>query len=162
MRVRALLSIVSLLAGSCAGPSMVSAPQVPLRTDAGTEASSWREERVLAAADRSPPVARPPAGTLTVTAPTYRTVIHVVEQPVYIAPPAENEARWDEGVWDEGEWDAARRYERVDVPPRPWFPVHTALGAGIGAIIGHQSGDRAEGAWIGGSLGLLLDLGRWR
>jgi len=42
------------------------------------------------------------------------------------------------------------------------FPVHTALGAGIGAIVGHQSGHRGRGAWIGGGLGLLMDLGsRW-
>ena len=44
-------------------------------------------------------------------------------------------------------------------PPGTTFPLHTALGAGVGAIIGHQSGHRSEGAWIGGGLGLLMDLG---
>jgi hypothetical protein len=47
-------------------------------------------------------------------------------------------------------------------PPRPLpFPFHTVLGAGIGAVIGHQSGQRSAGAWIGGGIGLALDLQRW-
>jgi hypothetical protein len=42
------------------------------------------------------------------------------------------------------------------------FPIHTALGAGMGAVIGnqfhHQSG---RGAAIGAGVGLLLDLAHW-
>ena len=48
--------------------------------------------------------------------------------------------------------------------PRSTFPVNTVLGAGIGAVIGNQHRHRAaRGAWIGGGIGLLLDLasGRW-
>lgn len=41
------------------------------------------------------------------------------------------------------------------------FPIHTALGATVGAIIGHQSGRDGEGAAIGAGLGLLFDLTRW-
>lgn len=41
---------------------------------------------------------------------------------------------------------------------RGTFPLHTALGAGVGAIIGHQHGRRGRGAWIGGGVGLLFDL----
>ncbi|MCA8964540.1 MAG: glycine zipper family protein [Planctomycetes bacterium] len=41
------------------------------------------------------------------------------------------------------------------------FPVNTAVGAGLGAIIGHQSGHRDEGAAIGAGIGLLFDLARW-
>ncbi|MBX3463401.1 MAG: glycine zipper family protein [Planctomycetes bacterium] len=59
--------------------------------------------------------------------------------------------------------------QEIAAPPPPWpqsrrerwFPVHTAMGAGIGAVIGHQSGHRGRGALVGGSFGLLLDLGRW-
>jgi hypothetical protein len=44
----------------------------------------------------------------------------------------------------------------------PSFPIHTALGAGVGAVIGnqfhHQSG---RGAAIGAGVGLLLDLAHW-
>ena len=32
---------------------------------------------------------------------------------------------------------------------------------GLGAIIGHQSGHRDEGAAIGAGIGLLFDLARW-
>jgi len=44
---------------------------------------------------------------------------------------------------------------------RSTFPLNTALGAGVGAVIGHQSRHRNEGALIGAGLGLLLDFGHW-
>jgi hypothetical protein len=44
---------------------------------------------------------------------------------------------------------------------RSRFPVNTVVGAGIGAIIGHQRGRRDRGALIGGGVGLLFDLNRW-
>lgn len=43
---------------------------------------------------------------------------------------------------------------------RSTFPINTALGAGLGAIIGHQRGRRGRGALIGGGVGLLFDLAR--
>lgn len=43
---------------------------------------------------------------------------------------------------------------------RSSFPVNTAIGAGLGAIIGHQSGRRDRGAAIGAGIGLLFDLAR--
>ncbi len=43
---------------------------------------------------------------------------------------------------------------------RSTFPVNTAIGAGIGAIIGHQSHHRDRGAAIGAGIGLLFDLAR--
>jgi len=47
-------------------------------------------------------------------------------------------------------------------PRGPTFPIHTAIGAGIGAAIGRRSGHRHRGAWIGGSIGFLFDLAhRW-
>ena len=51
--------------------------------------------------------------------------------------------------------------ERVHGDPVGSFPWNTALGATTGAIIGAQSCDTAEGALIGGSIGLFLDLCRW-
>ncbi len=38
------------------------------------------------------------------------------------------------------------------------FPINTVVGAGVGAIIGHQSHHRGRGAAIGAGIGLLLDL----
>lgn len=52
-------------------------------------------------------------------------------------------------------------YERVHRDPVNTFPWNTALGATTGAIIGSTSCDTAEGALIGGSIGLFLDLCRW-
>lgn len=52
-------------------------------------------------------------------------------------------------------------YERVHRDPAHTFPWNTALGATTGAIIGSTSCDAAEGALIGGSIGLFLDLCRW-
>ena len=40
---------------------------------------------------------------------------------------------------------------------RSSFPWHTAVGAGIGAIIGNQSDHLEEGAWIGAGVGFLMD-----
>lgn len=51
-------------------------------------------------------------------------------------------------------------YYRDPCPPST-FPVNTLLGAGVGAIIGHQNGRRESGALIGGGVGMLLDLFRW-
>ena len=39
--------------------------------------------------------------------------------------------------------------------------VNAAVGAGIGAIIGNQSGESGRGALIGTGVGLLFDIGRW-
>lgn len=52
-------------------------------------------------------------------------------------------------------------YERAHRDPVHTFPWNTALGATTGAIIGSTSCDAAEGALIGGSIGLFLDLCRW-
>lgn len=52
-------------------------------------------------------------------------------------------------------------YVRSSYQGSSTFPWHTAVGAGLGAVIGHQSGHRSEGAWIGAGYGLLLDLARW-
>lgn len=58
-------------------------------------------------------------------------------------------------VWDDG------YYVRSPQASSPTFPWHTAVGAGLGAVIGHQYGHRSRGAWIGAGTGLLFDLHRW-
>lgn len=52
-----------------------------------------------------------------------------------------------------------QRFERSRRPTA--FPINTAVGAGIGAVIGNQRGRSRQGAWIGAGVGLLFDLGRW-
>jgi hypothetical protein len=50
-------------------------------------------------------------------------------------------------------------------PEMSYFPFvsrNVLLGAGVGAIIGHQSGHRTRGAIIGAGAGLLLDSMMWR
>jgi hypothetical protein len=66
-------------------------------------------------------------------------------------------------AWDSCEYDYDRGVyvETRSRRPQPTFPWHTAVGAGLGAVIGHQSGHRSEGAWIGAGYGLLLDIARW-
>ncbi len=85
-------------------------------------------------------------------------------------------------AWFEREIELAPRYEPPPPPAPPaetrvvheyvgdpyceprhsTFPINTALGAGIGAIIGNQSGESECGAAIGAGIGFLLDvLPRW-
>jgi hypothetical protein len=66
-------------------------------------------------------------------------------------------------AWDSCEYDYDRGVyvETRSRRARPTFPWNTAVGAGLGAVIGHQSGHRSEGAWIGAGYGLLLDIARW-
>ena len=55
----------------------------------------------------------------------------------------------------------SRYYDPYGYYGRPYrrstFPINTAIGAGVGAIIGHQHGRRGRGALIGGGIGLLFD-----
>lgn len=64
--------------------------------------------------------------------------------------------------------DSGHRGRRLDVlwGPQmshlPYVSNSVLLGAGIGAIIGHQSGHRTRGAVIGAAAGLLFDSFYWR
>jgi len=44
----------------------------------------------------------------------------------------------------------------------PLVSHNVLLGAGIGAIIGHQSGHRTQGALVGAAAGLMFDIWMWR
>lgn len=164
----ALASVLglSMFTAACATAPVVprTAPVPPLAA-ADSRADSVRDERTLAAADRRPTVARPEFdGELADEsfAPrsvvAHRTFTRVVEVPVEVERPAASESPEFGYVPDyDYEFDARRRYDRR----RDWFPVHTLVGAGIGAVIGHQHGHRNRGAWIGAHTGLLFDLARW-
>jgi hypothetical protein len=85
-------------------------------------------------------------------APIYQTVEHTtyVDRPVYY------DRRYPDQHYDDYGQPA---YGNPYYGHPGTFPVHTAIGAGMGAIIGnqfhHQSG---QGAAIGAGVGLLLDL----
>ncbi len=97
------------------------------------------------------------------SAPIYRTVIEIVEVPVEgrVEMPQvyEPEPRRDYRQYDD--YLRYRSSYRHRSYRRSRFPVNTVVGAGIGAIIGHQRGRRDRGALIGGGVGLLFDLNRW-
>jgi len=161
-----LITITACLLGACAAPKPVPrAALVPMY-------------------DLPPPpkvVARPDAPVVVPTVPVtqpaipapavptiYRTVVEVVEVPVEVEIPVEGTR---ESLPQRQSWPERRGYTNYDdylryrTSYRPYrrnrFPINTAVGAGIGAIIGHQHGRRDRGALIGGSWGLLMDLSRW-
>lgn len=91
----------------------------------------WLEQEAQRARERNPE--RPPE-------PVYQ----VVERTVYV--PGDGHAHHPHDPYHH---------------PHPTFPWNTAVGAGLGAIIGHQSGHRDEGAWIGAGIGFLFDFANW-
>lgn len=168
MRTSTSFLFALVLVAACTAPPQVGrAPLVPPLDQEMPKADLGRDRGTRAAADLSPPVQMHEAelpSRLRELPPTYRTVVHVVETPVYVeVPPAGDVA--DEGSYTPRYAEYVGYYRDVDRRHRRWrepfFPVHTAVGAGIGAIIGHQSGHRGRGALIGGSIGLARDLGRW-
>jgi len=154
--MRIVFSLVAVLtAAACSTPEHVGrAPLCPPLSDR-PHAEGVRQERIRAEADKSPPlVTEPVRQTTRESPPTYRSIVEYVEVPVP-AEPLEAPSTYV-GV---DEWSDDVRSQRRH--REPWFPVNTAVGAGVGAIIGHQSGRRGRGALIGGSVGLLLDMTRW-
>lgn len=126
----------------------------------------------LCACQGAPAVKRvdiPPANLPPAAAPSQRTVIMEneeatqdflqlqIERSSDVKPPVEPKVQIVERtVYVDSYGDARPR------GPRSTFPIQTAIGAGVGAIIGNQSGDRGEGAAIGAGVGLLLDFMSWR
>ena len=154
-----LLFLPALVMGACATAKPL--PRSGLAPASATEATRFEPDRVRTeAAERSaPPVVRPPTpepNAARPAAPVYRSFVERVEVPVErvveVAPPART---YDVYVEDPSRRSAPRR--RASNP----FPVQTAIGAGVGAVLGHQAGRRDAGALIGGGIGLLFDLGRW-
>ena len=170
MRVVTML-IVAVMTVACATPpTFTRAALVPLMSveapavDAGRDtADAGRADRDQSASEL-PVVMRRDGGGVSV--PVYRTVIETVEvgvpmesqappQPSVVeVNPSRSHSTYDDYLYRRGVDRVRRRGTR--------FPVNTVVGAGVGAVIGHQRGRRDRGALIGAGLGLLFDLNRWR
>jgi hypothetical protein len=147
-----------LFAVACAGPAPLPlAPQVPPLTDTARPADPTRDGAPRAAADRSPPNLLLERSPEAVTHVGYRSVVQVVEVPT---PVAQSDRSGDDGNWRDEAYRYADRQWQRQRSRRGWFPINTAVGAGVGAIIGHQSGRRGRGALLGASTGLLFDFQR--
>ena len=126
----------------------------PVRAAPMNEAatSAWLDQQIDQNRYVPPPPPPPP--------PVERVEVErVVEQPVYV----QERVVYADGYYQPYYYGGyyGRPYEYRSHRSTT-FPLHTALGAGLGAVIGHQSGHRGRGAWIGGGLGLLFDLNsRW-
>ncbi len=163
MNTRSWLLSSLLFAGCAATPTVGRAPLVPQLQIDVPKADLSRDEGVRADADRRRPMAfvdeqsPPPSSSVA-----YRTFTQVVEVPVEVEVdrqvPVAGEPVYV-GVHGYRDWDDYDRARRRGT----WFPINTVVGAGIGAIIGNQSGRRARGrgALIGAHAGLLLDIARW-
>lgn len=170
MLLRSPWLFLACVGAGCAAPRSVErVPMCPPLSIEVPTADPSREPAVRAAADVSPPeraAAEWTPSPMRETAPTYRTVVHVVEVPVEapVRVQAWADTQPQSSPYDPSydAWVDAYRYQDSRRRWRePFFPINTALGAGVGAIIGHQSHRRGRGALIGGGLGLLLDLDRW-
>ncbi|MBL8726987.1 MAG: glycine zipper family protein [Planctomycetes bacterium] len=150
-----------VFAGCAAAPTVGRAPQVPPLDIAVPQADLTRDEGTRAAADRRPamPMAEEPMLPSSSNV-AYRTFTQTVEVPVEVVVEREVPVAGEpyyvgtRGYRDWYDYDRARRRGT-------WFPVNTVVGAGVGAIIGHQRGHRGRGALIGAHAGLLLDVARW-
>ena len=141
------------------------------------QSSAQQSPANQAPANQSPPVVQPPPQPAQQTneEATRAWLDRTIEKRRNANPPVPMQQPVERTVYVERpypEGDASYGYDRggqlVYGPysspgyggnPYGSFPIHTALGAGMGAVIGnqfhHQSG---QGAAIGAGVGLLLDL----
>jgi hypothetical protein len=183
IRVRIVLFPFLLLA-SCATPQRAERRPLPpprpepivVRTETPPTTDEAATARFLDEQIRSrEPVASRPthadsyrdgrtAQTKTDEAATELFLDHEIERRRYVAP-APEPVRIVERIYEPvyvDRYDEYRTVYRVEHDRyRSRFPWNTAVGAGIGAIIGHQSGRRDRGAAIGAGVGLLFDMFRW-
>ena len=161
-----------LLTASCAAPKLQ--PRARWAPPLKLEGPAMNADRVAAQAGRAD---RDQSKAVTQASPsvwlerhdgflparsTYRTITEVVEVPVeseavqpsaaLSADPSQYYSTYDDYLYSRRAYRSSRNSR---------FPVNTVVGAGLGAIIGHQRGRRDRGALIGGSIGLLFDLSRW-
>lgn len=160
-----------LLFAACSTPPQTVAlqPQVPAFAD--TTPAAQAEVRTRADADKSPPIRNEEMGMERrgpVSAPIYRQVVRIEEKPVYVDSGAATEqpvanAPTSGGVsygYDTGYYYGRGYYRPYVAWHAPRFPVHTLIGASIGAAIGRRGIARERGAAIGASIGLMFDLPR--
>lgn len=148
-----------LLLGACAAPAHL--PRAPLAPPpSGDRVEVVMPERSLSESAPARPAAEAtPAEPALRTRVLHRTVIETVEVPVEVqaSRTEDDDAYREQFVYDDYLRDRPRGYRRTTTP----FPVSTVIGAGVGAVIGHQRGHRGRGALIGSGIGLLFDLHRW-
>jgi hypothetical protein len=151
--MRTILLLPWLLIACAAPRHLELAPQVPPTSTEAPRADLSRDAGQRAAADRSPSRSMAEMPPMNETTVAFRSVVEVVEvpQPVAADPGDAGQARYYHD-----DWQPERHQERR----RGFFPVGTAVGAGVGAVIGNQSGRRGRGAAIGAGLGLLFDINR--
>ena len=158
--MRAHLSLISLasLLVACAAPRPL--PRAPLAPPPSDDRPAVRSETREPAASPAPRRAVRSAEVDTPAPPVYRSFVEVVEVPVPVAGAREVVAPDHRDHAYEAYLDrhARGRYRVRQTNP---FPVNTAIGAGVGAIVGHQHGRRGRGALIGSGIGLMFDLMRW-
>ena len=160
IRFQNLLLCALPLLGLLSCSSQRALPRRALAPATAATAASAGQPRLLAeAAERQAPPSRarapwtPPEPSAARPAPVYRTFVERVEVPVERAVEAPRERDVYTEYVERGPVGGRRQ-------PNP-FPVNTAVGAGVGAVIGHQSGRRDEGALWGAGIGLLFDMARW-
>ena len=155
-----LLLFTLPLLGLLSCSSQRALPRRALAPATATTSAATGQPRLLAeAAERqgltsrvSEPVTTPEPSAAR-PAPVYRTFVERVEVPVERVV----EAPRERDVYSEYVERAPAGQRRQPSP----FPINTAVGAGVGAVIGHQSGRRDEGALWGAGIGLLFDMARW-
>lgn len=161
MRVPRMLLLWLPIVAACAAPrTLERAAMVPPLQYEHPQADLTRDAGMRADADRSLSLPSPPAPTESgdSTPVAFRSVVQIVEVPVANDPNSYgdgsygNYASYTQPVTRTSAWRSRRG---------GWFPVGTAVGAGIGAVIGNQSGHRGRGAFIGSNVGLLFDMARW-
>ena len=168
-----------LLLAACAAPRAVErSAAVPLGEPVPL-ADLGKDQGRRAAADRSVPAPIPetamPVAPMSGAAGgdsgvSYRTVTQIVEVPAaapVAAAPSEAPDAWSSGYGNDQGYRQDSGYYRARRYREPWFPVNTVVGFGIGSSIDHHRWHHGHhghrGAWIGGGVGLLLDLHRlWR
>lgn len=129
-------------------------PQPPVQQpepmlDTGTHADRYRTQRQAMR-----------EGTPTDESATELFLDHEIERRRYVAP-APVPQRIVERIYVTSPDPYREHYRHEQRYYRSRFPWNTAIGAGLGAVIGHQSGRRDRGAAIGAGIGLLFDLARW-
>lgn len=154
MRVTSVLPLC-LFAACAAAPTVARVPQVPPLAIDVPQADLSRTVGQRADADQraAPPAVDAAPGVRTEV--VHRTFTQVVEVPVEVEVerPVEVHAGEPARTWS---YDYERHRRRGT-----WFPVHTVIGAGIGAAIGRHHGHTRRGIWIGAHTGLLFDAARW-
>ncbi len=149
-----LLLVAAALAGCAAGRPVDRLPPTPLAPPAAVLA----EARVRADADRSP--APPGAPSPFVADPEVRVLYRSAWSEPQAADPAPPPPDAAAPMSNGAEPPPAAPAPCATRQRRPFVPVGTVIGAGIGGALSTRS-RRGEGALLGAGIGLLFDLQRY-